>query len=200
MLSVFSRPFMVYGYYSQADGKFRKLTRISSTASILNNENLSVGDNVWVWHHTILDASNGIKIGKGTQIGAWVGIFTHSSHIAVRLYGGRSYIETPMEKRLGYVRAGVEIGEHCFIGAKAMIMPGVTIGKGCLIAAGALVNKSVPDFSIVVGNPGVIKGNTINLDKKYFKNEVVQDNYFSQDIILEYLANVELTKKNIVAE
>ena len=186
-LSIFSRPYMVYGYYSKADHKFKKHTRISSSVIILNDSNLQIGDNVWIWHYSIIDASNKITIGEGCQIGAWVGIFTHSSHIAIRLYGGESYIKTNPSERMGYLKGSVSIGDYTFVGAKASIMPNVTIGKGCLIAAGTLVNKSVPDFSIVVGNPGVIKGSTKNLDEKYFSENLVQENYFDKETIKEFL-------------
>lgn len=188
-LSVFSRPYMVYGYYSKSNNQFLKNTRISSSAIILNPENLNIGNNVWIWHYSIIDASNGISIGTGCQIGAWVGIFTHSSHVAIRLYGGDSYINTPINERKGYVRAGVSIGEYTFIGAKATIMPGVSIGKGCLIAAGTMVTKSVPDFSIVVGNPGIVKGSTKDLDKEFFSDKLIQENYFDKAIIEEYLSS-----------
>jgi acetyltransferase-like isoleucine patch superfamily enzyme len=189
MLSRFSRPFMVYGYRSKFDGSFKKFTRISSSAIILNPENLDIADNVWVWHYSIIDASNKVSIGEGCQIGAWVGIFTHSSHIAIRLYGDDSYIKTEQHERIGYLKGQVSIGAYTFVGAKASIMPNVTIGKGCLIAAGTLVNKSVPDFSIVVGNPGVIKGSTKDLDKQYFSEKLVQENYFDKKTIEEYLNN-----------
>ena len=168
---------------------FRKYTRVSSSALITNKENVEIGENVWVWHYSIIDGSHGVKIGNNCQIGAWVGIFSHSSHIAIRLYGGDSYIKTPMESRIGYVRDAVEIGDHTFVGAKATIMPGVRIGRGCLIGAGALVNKSAPDFSVIVGNPGVIKGSTLNLDNEYFSDELVANNYFSKDDLLFFQSN-----------
>lgn len=187
LLSRFSRPFMVYGYKSKADGKFKKHTRISSSVVILNEENLDIADNVWIWHYSIIDASNKVSIAEGCQIGAWVGIFTHSSHIAIRLYGGDSYIKTAQHERVGYITGSVSIGAYTFVGAKASIMPNVTIGKGCLIAAGTLVNKSVPDFSIVVGNPGVIKGSTKDLDKVFFQNALIQQNYFDKETIHEFL-------------
>lgn len=187
LLSIFSRPFMVYGYHCKSDGKFKKHTRISSSVVILNDNNLKIGNNVWIWHYSIIDATNKISIGEGCQIGAWVGIFTHSSHIAIRLYGDESYIKTSPSDRIGYITGEVNIGDYTFIGAKASIMPNVTIGKGCLIAAGTLVNKSIPDFSIVVGNPGVIKGSTIDLDKKYFSEKLVQENYFDKDTIKDFL-------------
>ncbi len=186
LISLFHRPFMVYGYKCKYDNKFYQFVRMSSSVVVLEKEKLQIGDNVWVWHHTIIDASNGVKIGKGCQIGAWVGIFSHSSHVAIRLYG-ENYIQTPKESRIGYVRKKVEIGDYTFIAANSMIMPGVTIGKGCLIAAGTIVNKSIPDYSIVVGNPCEIKGCTTDLDKKYFSDELVRKNYFDHKIIADYL-------------
>jgi acetyltransferase-like isoleucine patch superfamily enzyme len=189
LLSVFSRPFMVYGYKRKTDGMFLKRTRISSSAIILNPEKLNIADNVWLWHYSIIDASNKVSIGEGCQIGAWVGIFTHSSHVAIRLYGGDSYIQTPIEERKGYLKGSVSIGAYTFVGAKATIMPNVSIGKGCLIAAGTMVNKSVPDFSIVVGNPGVIKGSTKDLDKEFFTDTLIQQNYFDPETIEEFLRN-----------
>ncbi len=178
---------MVYGYRCRVDGKFRKMTRISSSTVIMNKRNLQIGDNVWIWHYSIIDATNKVQIGEGCQIGAWVGIFTHSSHIAIRLYGGESYIRTPQSERKGYVNGEVSIGAYSFIGARAAVMPGVSIGKGCLIAAGTLVNKSVPDFSIVAGSPGVVKGSTKDLDKEFFTNKLVRENYFDRQTISEYV-------------
>ena len=44
------------------------------------------------------------------------------------------------------------------IGANATIICGNTIGKYSLIGAGSVVTKDVPDFAMVVGNPGKIVG------------------------------------------
>ena len=44
------------------------------------------------------------------------------------------------------------------IGANATIICGVTIGRYALIGSGAVVTKDVPDFSLVVGNPGKVIG------------------------------------------
>lgn len=185
--SFMSRPYMVYGYKSKFDNKFNKHTRISSSSIITNKENLNIGDNVWISHYCILDASNNVTIGDGCQIGAWVGIFTHSAHISIRLYSGKSYIESKKSDRLGFLTGPVNIGEHTYIGANTTIMPSVSIGKGCLIAAGTIVNKSVPDFSIISGNPGVIRGNTLDIDKRYFSDSLVQKNYFDKKTLEEFL-------------
>ena len=54
----------------------------------------------------------------------------------------------------------VKIGNHVWIGAKAMIMKGVTIGDGAVIAAGAIVTKDVPKNCVVAGVPArIIKEN-----------------------------------------
>mgnify|MGYP001105940830 FL=1 len=47
----------------------------------------------------------------------------------------------------------ITIGDNTFIGNDAMILPGVTIGKNCIIGGMAVVTKSVPDHSVVAGNP-----------------------------------------------
>lgn len=50
----------------------------------------------------------------------------------------------------------VSIGEGTHIGAAAVIIPNTKIGKWCKIGAGAVIIKDVPDYSVVVGNPGKI--------------------------------------------
>lgn len=53
----------------------------------------------------------------------------------------------------------VTIGHDCWVGARAIILPGVTIGNYCVVAAGAVVNKDIPDFTVVAGVPArKIKG------------------------------------------
>jgi virginiamycin A acetyltransferase len=49
----------------------------------------------------------------------------------------------------------LEIGNDVWIGHNAIIMPNVTqICDGAVIGAGAVVNKNVPPYAVVVGNPG----------------------------------------------
>ncbi len=49
----------------------------------------------------------------------------------------------------------LSIGNDVWIGHNAIIMPNVTsIGDGAVVGAGAVVNKEVPPYGVVVGNPG----------------------------------------------
>ena len=60
----------------------------------------------------------------------------------------------------------VEIGEGTHIGIGACVIQGIKIGKWATIGAGAVIIKDVPDFAVVVGNPGkVIKYNSKNIVK-----------------------------------
>lgn len=57
----------------------------------------------------------------------------------------------------------VSVGEGTHIGAGSVVIPNIKIGKWCIIGAGSVIINDIPDFSIVVGNPGkIIKSNTRN--------------------------------------
>lgn len=50
----------------------------------------------------------------------------------------------------------VVVGEGTHIGIGACVIQGVRIGKWCTIGAGAVIIRDVPDYAVVVGNPGRI--------------------------------------------
>lgn len=55
----------------------------------------------------------------------------------------------------------VFIGEGTHVGIGAVIIQGIKIGKWVTIGAGTVVIRDVPDYAVVVGNPGrIIKYNT----------------------------------------
>jgi acetyltransferase-like isoleucine patch superfamily enzyme len=47
----------------------------------------------------------------------------------------------------------VTIGDHVWIGCRAIVLKGVTIGAGAVVAAGAVVTDDVPERALVAGNP-----------------------------------------------
>jgi acetyltransferase-like isoleucine patch superfamily enzyme len=176
------KPFMVYGYYDVPSKSFRKYTRMSSTVEIMKKRALSVGEYVWVWHYTILDATEGLCIEDGCQIGAWVGIFTHGSENSIRLLG-KKFVDIPNRQRFGYTRGAVRIGAYTFVGAHSVILPGVRVGKGCLVGAGSLINTDVDDYSIVVGRPAKVVGNTIDIDREFFLSHDFSEMYYDPDVL-----------------
>ena len=50
----------------------------------------------------------------------------------------------------------IVLGEGTHIGAGATIIPNLNIGKWVTIGAGAVIIEDVPDFAVIVGNPGKI--------------------------------------------
>jgi carbonic anhydrase/acetyltransferase-like protein (isoleucine patch superfamily) len=67
---------------------------------------------------------------------------------------------------------GRKIGSYCLIGNNATILDEAVIGDFCIIAAGCLVSPGakIPDHSMVVGLPGVIKPLTPTLKKRLENN------------------------------
>ena len=50
----------------------------------------------------------------------------------------------------------VTVGEGSHIGIGASVIQGIKIGKWATIGAGAVIIEDVPDYAVVVGNPGKI--------------------------------------------
>ena len=109
--------------------------------------NISVGDRFFAnYNLTILDCSL-VIIGDRVMVGPNVSIYTatHDTSITSR----RADINYALD---------VSIGNDCWIGGNVIILPGVHIGEGCTIGAGSVVTKSIPAYSVAVGNPArVIK-------------------------------------------
>jgi acetyltransferase-like isoleucine patch superfamily enzyme len=133
---------------------------------IFHPENISIGNDVYVGHDTILEAyhrnqmiiEDGTWIGAGCyfhsaggiKIGEHVGIAPHVKILTSEHKEGclsKPIIYNPLEF------AEVVIEDDCDIGIGAIILPSVHIGKGVQVGAGSVVTKDVDPFMIVVGNP-----------------------------------------------
>jgi UDP-2-acetamido-3-amino-2,3-dideoxy-glucuronate N-acetyltransferase len=64
----------------------------------------------------------------------------------------RSHIERKDEYKTTLVKQGASIG------ANATIVCGNTLGRYCFIGAGAVVTRDVPDYALIVGSPGKVRG------------------------------------------
>jgi len=117
--------------------------------STINN---GVGD-VFIGNNTFVGMSN-VLIGP-LRLGN--NIIMAQNIVASGLNHIYEDINVPIVKQ-NVTTAQITIGDDCWIAANVVITAGVTIGKHCVIAAGAVVTKSIPDYSVAVGNPArVIK-------------------------------------------
>jgi acetyltransferase-like isoleucine patch superfamily enzyme len=47
----------------------------------------------------------------------------------------------------------ITVEENVWVGFDSVVLPGVTLGRGCIVGSKTVVSKSVPPYTIVVGNP-----------------------------------------------
>lgn len=107
-----------------------------------------------------------ITLHEGCNISKDVKILTHDwSPYCVFKSLGRSSDE-PVGRLLPVV-----VKEHAFIGLGAVLLPGSRVGRGALIGAGAVVRGEVPDYAIVLGNPGVVVGDAREYVRAKFPRE-----------------------------
>lgn len=62
----------------------------------------------------------------------------------------------------------IRIGNNCWIGAGAIILPGVTIGDNTVIGASSVVTKDIPSGVVAVGNPCRVLREVGEHDKEYY--------------------------------
>ncbi len=91
------------------------------------------------------EINNGVTIGDNVMMGPDVLIYTQNHCTADP--------DRPMRLQGMTEIKPVVIEDDVWIGARVCILGGVKIGKGSVIGAYAVVTKSVPPYSVVVGNP-----------------------------------------------
>ena len=69
----------------------------------------------------------------------------------------------------------VRIGNNCWIGAGAKIMPGVTIGDNTVIGAGSVVTKDIPSGVLAYGVPCRVVREIGEHDKEYYFKDLKID-------------------------
>jgi UDP-2-acetamido-3-amino-2,3-dideoxy-glucuronate N-acetyltransferase len=144
---------------------------IHPTAIVDAGATLGEGTRVWHWVHV----SGGAVIGKDCSLGqnVFVGnkvvigdnvkiqnnvsvydnvtlesdVFCGPSMVFTNVYNPRSAVPRKDEYRNTLVKRGATMG------ANSTIVCGVTIGEYAFIGAGAVINKSVPDYALMVGVP-----------------------------------------------
>lgn len=106
-------------------------------------KNIHVGKNVFINMGCKFQDQGGIFIGDGALIG-------HNVVLATL-----NHAKSPCD-RSTMLPAPIHIGKNVWIGANATVLPGVTIGDGAIVAAGAVVNRDVPENTVVGGVPAKV--------------------------------------------
>jgi UDP-2-acetamido-3-amino-2,3-dideoxy-glucuronate N-acetyltransferase len=117
-------------------------------------QNCIIGQNVFIGSGTFL--GNKVKIQNNVSIYDGViledDVFCGPSMVFTNVFNPRSFISRKKEFRKTLVKRGATIG------ANVTIVCGNTVGQFAFIGAGSVVTKDVPDYALVYGNPGKVKG------------------------------------------
>lgn len=101
--------------------------------------NIRVGSNCVINREVYLDGRVGVTIGDNVNVSFQACILSlHHDH------------NDPVFPAVG---GSVTVGNHAWIGARAILLPGVTVGEGAVVAAGAVVARDVAPYEVVGGVP-----------------------------------------------
>ena len=110
------------------------------------DSSVCLGDNSGLGINSQIGA--GTVIGRDVMMGPNVKIYTQNH--------ATSRTDIPMCQQGFKPLASVIIGDDVWIGESVIILPGSHIGNGVILGAGAVVRGDIPDYAVVIGNPGTI--------------------------------------------
>jgi UDP-2-acetamido-3-amino-2,3-dideoxy-glucuronate N-acetyltransferase len=144
------------------------------------DDNVEIGEGTKIWHFSHVqsgarigkkcDLGQNVNVGNNVRIGSFVKIQNNVSVyegviLEDYVFCGPSMVFTNVNNpRSKYPQVGSRfylktlVKEGSSLVANCTIICGHTIGRFAFVAAGAVVTKDVPDFALVVGNPGRIVG------------------------------------------
>jgi len=130
-------------YKIQSEGRIQ--ARFISPSSVILHEKgvyPLIGEGTWIGHFTIIDGSNGLKIGRNCDISCGVHIYTHSTHERCALNGDK-------------LTGPVEIGDNVVIGANSIINYGCIIKNNAIVGALSMVKPGtiIGAYEFWAGNP-----------------------------------------------
>jgi maltose O-acetyltransferase len=144
-----------FGMWVRARLLPRFLGHLGADASIQQGFRVTMPEHVRIGAHCNFGQHTFITGGGGVTIGDWVGF---GPDVKVWSVNHRfDDPDTPWQLQ-GWEYKPVVIEDDVWLGANVFVMPGVTIGRGAIVSAGTVLNKSVPAFAVVAGNPGRVVG------------------------------------------
>jgi len=114
----------------------------------------NVGQNVLIASDVVL--GNNVKVQNNVSIYTGViiedDVFLGPSMVFTNVVNPRSHVVRKSEYQTTLVKQGATIG------ANATIVCGVTLGRYSFVGAGSVITRDVPDYALVYGNPGRMRG------------------------------------------
>jgi UDP-2-acetamido-3-amino-2,3-dideoxy-glucuronate N-acetyltransferase len=110
---------------------------------------VQIGNRVKIQNY--VSVFHGVKIEDGVFVGPHV-CFTND--MFPRAINPDGSLKAPDD----WVLSETLVKTGAAIGANSTIVCGITIGRWAMIGSGTVVTKDVPDYALVVGNPGKIIG------------------------------------------
>jgi acetyltransferase-like isoleucine patch superfamily enzyme len=108
---------------------------------------LQIGSRTFIGHNSAFSVVQKIELGEDCLIAGDVRFYDNDGH------------PVDPEARRRHEPAGpssskpIVIANNVWIGTGSIILKGVSIGEGSIVGAGSVVTKSIPSYSIAVGNP-----------------------------------------------
>lgn len=116
-------------------------------------KHIFIGDKVVInMNCTFLD-DNIIRIGNNVLIAPHVQLYTATHPIDANDRFVSDWDELSGDLFFRTKALPITIEDNVWIGGGAIVLPGVTIGNNSVIGAGSVVTKSIPAYSVAVGNP-----------------------------------------------
>jgi acetyltransferase-like isoleucine patch superfamily enzyme len=129
---------------------------------IAEGAKVRLGDWCFVGPGAKLWAMESIDIGSRVFISHGVQVFDNNSHSLSAVERHQRFKELRTVGRHltpeAVVHRAIRIEDDVWIGFNSAIMKGVTVGRGAVIGAGSIVTHDVEAYSIVVGNPARVVG------------------------------------------
>lgn len=114
---------------------------------------ITFGKRIQVNDYVHISAMNKVVIGDNVLMASHIYI-SDNSHGSYKGVHQSSPESLPIERP--YYIAPVLIEDNVWLGEGVVVMPGVTIGRGSIIGANSTVTKSIPAWSIAVGQPAKV--------------------------------------------
>ncbi|MBQ3419614.1 MAG: serine acetyltransferase [Erysipelotrichaceae bacterium] len=122
-------------------------------------------------HRRHIDLSPKTKVSGGLYIGHPYNITINPNAVIGKNVNIHKGVTIGQENR-GKRKGCPTISDNVWIGINATIVGNIKIGTDVLIAPNAYVNFDVPDHSIVIGNPGIIK--SVEFATKDYINNTIE--------------------------